>query len=774
MGRRLVTGVILAVLSIVAAVAGLGVSYDELVTPRSNTGELAKVYGDGWVEDGATISFRGLAPRGNRLVLSFNSWLPPGLTSAEFEAALCGEVVSRFSVSPVLEHSIYLTGTCEPRTVALKVLTPFIPSAEDQRRLGAQLLSARIVSRLGVPLVEPRVMAATALGIFGVALLTTFALPGLWGRGVAFAVPVVAFLLLWHAEYGYLQKLEALCLLALAVSGGAALAAQRRDRRDGEGESLTGMTVALLLGVVVAVGATLRFYGITFGLPANYHPDEVPKVNAIMRMVEQGNLDPRYFLHPSLLLYSSYLTNTLFHWFGMEGTFRETAFLAGRVVSATAGTISIALIFLIGRHLFGAVTGLLGAAFLAVYPLHVTCSRYMKEDALLTSLLLLTTWLVVKAARENRIWCLLLAGLCAGFSASSKYSGMLAAMIVVGAPFLRSGRFVPDWRFAKFTLMALALMPLGFVMLTPYSVLTPAKFLKDFGSERNHMMRGHTITIDAWSQFWMYHFARSIVPGMSLLNTLVALVGLGILAWRRRMQDLYLIALVLLFYLPAEWVKAKPEPQPERYILPCLPFLALAAGEAVRWLARARLGIVAVVVTAVILALPVRRTVQLASEIKLDTRDQMAQWMLTNLPRGSKIYLDWKPYAPRFWHNEFEITYVPRATIIEKLLLNDLKKSGQDYMVLSGLFYERYFTQPEGEGAIRQLLRNVFERVPVVKEFAPVHGTYGFHNPRLTLFSLQGEDFARLEEELAAKRAGRLERTSNEERAQFRWSLSGQ
>ena len=111
-------------------------------------------------------------------------------------------------------------------------------------------------------------------------------------------------------------------------------------------------------------------------------------------------------------------------------------------------------------------------------------------------------------------------------------------------------------------------MPLAFVACTPYSVLDNTKFLKDFASEKKHMARGHTISIDPWSQLWMYHFWRSILPGVQALPALLAVLGLGILAWRRRVEDLLVLILVLVFYLPAEWVKAKPAPQPERYILP--------------------------------------------------------------------------------------------------------------------------------------------------------------------------------------------------------------
>jgi hypothetical protein len=267
----------------------------------------------------------------------------------------------------------------------------------------------------------------------------------------------------------------------------------------------------------------------------------------------------------------------------------------------------------------------------------------------------------------------------------------------------------------------------------------------------------------------MYHFWRSVIPGMSMPATIAAMAGVGMLLWRRRIEDLFIVGLVLLFYLPAEWVKAKPEPQPERYIYPCLPFLALGAAECIRLLRNTPARIVAPLAFLVIVAFPAQRTIGLAQEVSDDTRDQMARWMKENLPPGSKVYLDWKPYAPRFFGNEFQITHIPRAHILEQLGADSLRKSGYDYLVLSSLFYDRYYTQPLAAPMYAEHMRQVFDRVPIVTQITAPRGTYGFHNPRLTLFSLKEEDFVKLDEERALKQLGKIDRTSNQIRAQYSW-----
>ena len=170
-----------------------------------------------------------------------------------------------------------------------------------------------------------------------------------------------------------------------------------------------------------------------------------------------------------------------------------------------------------------------------------------------------------------------------------------------------------------------------------------------------------------------------------------------------------------------------------------------------------------------LLAAPLYRTVALANDVGSDTRDQLALWMRDNLPAGTKVLMDWKPYCPRLDGDHFAVEHIPRARIISELDPKLLRDSGADYMVLSSLFYARYFNQPESNPVLRQRIKDVFDSVPVVAQYAAPAGTYGFHNPVLTLFSLKKEDFERLDGERKRKRLGELTQTSNDMRAQRKW-----
>jgi len=491
---------------------------------------------------------------------------------------------------------------------------------------------------------------------------------------------------------------------------------------------------AFCLSVVFLGGTLLRFYGISFGLPHNYHPDEVPKINAITGMIGRGDFNPNYFLHPSFLLYATYFTDHIVKFFAPDMELRTSLFLAGRIVSAIAGSLSILLLALIGKELYSYSVGVMSAMLLAFFPLHVTCSRYMKEDSLLCFWLLLCVYIMLVSVRTRRPLLLLVAGFVAGLSASTKYSGILTAGVLGVAPFLASRSLrAPDKKFIWAAILGLCIVPIGFVIGTPYSILNSKKFLTDMGYERKHMLRGHTQAITAWSQYWMYHFSRSILPGMATPTGLISIIALGVLAWRRRLEDLFIVGMVVVFYLPAEWVKAKPAPQPERYIFPCLPFLALAIAETVHFIKGSGKEKLGLLLAAIAITFPIVRSLLLAYDIRPDTREQTVAWFLKNVPQGTPLYIDWQPYAPYFAPESFDVNEIGRGAFSKRISLDSLASSRQKYLIISSLFYDRYFGDPRGDKNTRVRIRKLLNRYPVVAEFTAPAGTNGFHNPRLTV-----------------------------------------
>lgn len=735
---------------------------------RLNRIAIGGLSSDGWVGTEAQFSVPGVMAGLNSLEIAFNPVRPGAPEPPRVAIRICGSAEREIVVVSAEPIKLRIPYACSPVEVNVRGLNSFSPSNErDKRELSVQINSMRVSSMLSVPLVSPEMMAMVVSVVVSLVVLAMVIAaqlgvsPTLMGVVMLGVVATTGIALDVDCD-----RMAPLAIFVVSVLAGIALC-QHQDKEDRS----SVIPASVVAAIAFIVGAILRFYGITFGLPSNFHPDEVPKVNAIMRMVASGTLNPDYFLHPSLLLYTTYATNTVLHWCGIEGSFRDTAFLAGRLVSATAGSVSIVLTYKIGTRLFSAGVGALAATLLAVFPLHVTCSRYLKEDALLTFVVLSCVLVTIIATQSGRKWMVLVAGFLAGCTAGTKYSGILMASVPAMTPWIVSRSWKPDPRWLPWAIAAVLIAPVGFFVTTPYSVFNLSKFANDFSAESRHMSAGHTVSISAWSQLWMYHFWRSIWPGVSGFVAVLSVMGLGYLARRARSADMMILGLVLLFYLPAEYVKAKPAPQPERYIVPCLPFLAIALSELLVQIGArgGRRRLMALVFAVVAILVPLYRTFTLAQDIKNDTRLQMARWIKETVPPGAKVLMDWKPYCPNLRGEPYQVEHIPRAEIVQSLDVEKLRRSGADYLILSSLFYNRYFSQPDAQPFIRQRFREVFERVPVVKQFEASSGTYGFHNPTLTIFSLRSDDFARLQEERERKRRGEISETSNDVRAQAKW-----
>ena len=161
--------------------------------------------------------------------------------------------------------------------------------------------------------------------------------------------------------------------------------------------SARGIATGCLAGVLL-LALALRLWGLDFGLPYIKHPDEPYWVNAALKIVKTGDLNPHTFIYPSLLLYVNSLAYLVYFAIGRAfGVFQSLAdlvepivliggsgkvalpalFLIGRSVSLVLGLGTVALIFDLGRrytgHLLG---GVLAGLWVAISPTLVAHDRY--------------------------------------------------------------------------------------------------------------------------------------------------------------------------------------------------------------------------------------------------------------------------------------------------------------------------------------------------------------------------------------------------------------
>jgi hypothetical protein len=362
---------------------------------------------------------------------------------------------------------------------------------------------------------------------------------------------------------------------------------------------LTGALVVIVVG-----GLILRLYAVGWGLPYVDHPDEPSAANTVLGMLRRGDWDPHFFKKPSLYYYALRLAFEA-HWrYGLaKGLYSDMSqlplgtyyyittpgfFVWGRTLTALFGVATLFVIYTIGRRCWGAAVGLSAAAVLAVLPFHVRNSQFLTVDVLTG----LTTALALVAALrllDDRRWrAYALAGLLTGLAASTKYPAASIALAVILAHWLRLGRLsLRDfWRLPWAMLWSV----IGFVLATPYALITPGAFINgvlkqygDYNTPGGDLFRRWPV-----SGYLNFFWSDGLLP----LPFIAVLIGVVVVIRRRDRAGLVMIG----FALPYLLFVLSQHKHFFRNLMPIFPVLVLLVGIGIaatasfvlRWIVRRR------------------------------------------------------------------------------------------------------------------------------------------------------------------------------------------
>ncbi|MGE5531823.1 MAG: glycosyltransferase family 39 protein, partial [Bacteroidota bacterium] len=204
----------------------------------------------------------------------------------------------------------------------------------------------------------------------------------------------------------------------------------------------------LMLTVILALGAVVRYLGIFWGLPDSthifsYHPDEFHSLRGALSLILTGDFNPHFFNYGSLYLYlvslaalladSSAVGNVTAD--GLTQMLRDWT-IAARNLNLVCALLTILVVYFTARSLFGRRLGILAAFTTAVLPLHVLHSDYATVDVPQTLFIALALLFSVKIGKRPRTADYLYAGLFAGLAASVKYNGGLVIIAPLIAHFV--------------------------------------------------------------------------------------------------------------------------------------------------------------------------------------------------------------------------------------------------------------------------------------------------------------------------------------------------
>jgi 4-amino-4-deoxy-L-arabinose transferase-like glycosyltransferase len=420
-----------------------------------------------------------------------------------------------------------------------------------------------------------------------------------------------------------------------------------------------------ILIVLIAAGALLRLWGVRFALPNPYaRPDEEVIVDVALGFFSDPN--PHFFDWPTLFMYVTAAVYGVL--FAVEraigGTITSAAvakaalepvlYLIPRLLSVTAGVLTIPILYGAARELFSRRVALVAAAFLTVAFLHVRDSHFGVTDVSMTLLTLSAFWAGVRCATRGATPTrAAVAGLLCGLAASTKYNAALIMLPAIIAILRRTLWEQPRSRGAAVRALAslLACAALAFVAGTPFSVLDHKAFWDSVTAVRGHLAGGHVVMARGWT----YHAAFTFRYGLGVPLTIAALLGACWLAARERRKALLVLAFPVAYYA----VLGSGLTVFVRYMMPMVPFLCLTAAlfvDRVARFARTRFKVgvvgeaIAVALLTAMIAAPTAKTAVAFDRLmtERDTRVVGENWIASHFPRGASIYQSGYGYSHVF------------------------------------------------------------------------------------------------------------------------------
>ena len=323
----------------------------------------------------------------------------------------------------------------------------------------------------------------------------------------------------------------------------------------------------IALAAIVIVAATLRLYGVDWDRGYCYtpHPDErailshvgelgLPSVTNLPQLLDadESPWNPRWFPYGSFPLYllstaaAAYETVPGLPLYSPCGGGGHDLRALGRVISALADVGTVAVVYLLGRRMYGRREAVLASALVALAVIHIQLSHFFAVDTIAALCAVAALYFMLRVGADGRMRDSVLAGVFVGLGLATKASllpiflalATAHGVYVLGA--LREGRgrlLVEDAvrtaiaGMAAGTAASLAVL----FVAQPYMFLDWPQFSESV-SEQSQMVRRildypYTRQYVDTTPYW-YHFRQLSTWGLGWPLGLLALAGLAYAALR--------------------------------------------------------------------------------------------------------------------------------------------------------------------------------------------------------------------------------------------------
>ena len=545
-----------------------------------------------------------------------------------------------------------------------------------------------------------------------------------------------------------------------------------------------------ILVLTLIAGAVLRFYGIRWGLPYTFHPDEKyfvvdPALKLFKSLITEHFYNLEISSYGPLPFYLLLAVRTFVLTIaGFKDSFLNMGILnylfephtvitytLNRSLSALFGTLTIFLVFLIATKLYRSGVGLLSACFVTFSVGLIQASHFGTVDIQLIFFLSLTLLFAINILEKGDIKHYIFAGFSLGLTLAIKFTGIILLLPIFVSHLIR---FNEKFSYSnKTTIIARSLFNMRFLsclstafaiflILSPHAILSFYNYF-DYSANQSSSFLGNLNRIyfgefKDWTLSYvgttpyLYHISNLLFFAMGYPLELVSIIGTIYGMFKFKKEDKVILALIIPLFLIIGAGKVKTI----RFVLPLIPFIAIMGA---RFLVNVysivnnpKVKFIWAFLIFTILSYSAFYSFAYVNIYSVsDSRIQAQQWFFKNVNPGAKIVLeDDITYLPplkndyRFTYKRFKRGSNYNIRIIlypyyfgwesypdkkkKRLIFNAIK--GADYIVTSERHFQPYLRLEKFRPVEYQYYNNLFSEklgFTLIKSFDTSPNLFGIH-----------------------------------------------
>ncbi|MBN2411414.1 glycosyltransferase family 39 protein [candidate division KSB1 bacterium] len=434
----------------------------------------------------------------------------------------------------------------------------------------------------------------------------------------------------------------------------------------------------IFLFVILSVSALLRFYGIQFGMPFKYHPDEVKLVTqAGLLLSTKFMAKDAFFAFGIYPLFYTILLSVLmggfifiavvtgyFESFEYAKVFYEqqsfTFILIGRYFVAVLGIISVYVLYKILRELYSKKIAYIGSVLLAVNFVHVRNSHFSTVDIPATFCALVAIYFSAKILTAPKRKYYILSAIFIACAVAAKYSLFLVVLPFLYAHIVQAVKSKPVVKrlFGANIFISFFTGFITFLLFCPLFVLDLNRTLHGLGRIQTFEKIGKIGSGGGLLSYWTgdqspgfgVFYPNSIPTTFGVILTLFIILGLALQIIRHRKADILLLLFVVPTYIFFEELSYKAM----RHILPIIPLLMVSGAIGIVWVSEKlfkkemlRYAALTGIVAGIVISGSAGSFHYLKMLNRVDPRTRALEWVTENINMGTAIAVEsFPPYLP--------------------------------------------------------------------------------------------------------------------------------